>query len=458
MLRRPLRRAAVLSLGALLALAGTAAADTVLGDAITATPGSDFIGEYGPGATVEGDAEFVVICSGLEHIDPKQSVVLTGDGGNAPTGGEIVSVSTATLTPLTMTWGPDGEGCPDPVPSYAGVATSHVVMRAPTTTGMYTFTIKWTRSLTPDGNNDLGAFGRTPTSMTFTIRVVDHIPPPNTPPVLSVPASFSVEGDTTGGWTSNWTVSATDAEDATAPTPSCTPAAGDVLPLGTTTVSCSVQDSAGAVDNGTFGVTVEDTRAPSLSGVPGDISVTTNDPGGRTVAFETPSADDIVDASPTVTCSPESGSHFDVGTTTVACTASDASGNQRDGRFLVSVTYDPPPPQSHEASAIWLEPVAGGTSTFVANRGRTIPVKVSLFIDGDHRSSGEAVLGVASCDGGASTDMPLTWSGGRWNVSLDTSALSAACYTVSASIDGLVAGSFTLELRGSEVAKASTKR
>jgi hypothetical protein len=54
--------------------------------------------------------------------------------------------------------------------------------------------------------------------------------------------------------------------------------------------------------------------------------------------------------------------------------------------------------------------------------------------------------------------MPLLRGGGRWNVSLDTSSLSASCYTVTASIDGLTAGAFTLELRGDEVAKASAKR
>ena len=458
MLRRPLRRAAVLSLGVLLAFAGTATADSVLGDAIVATPeveGSKALGDFSPGATVEADAQFFVVCAGVQHIDPNQSVVLTGAGGTAPLDGAILSVSTATLTPLTMAWGPDGEGCPDPNPSYAGQATSHVVMRAPTTLGNYTFTIMWTRSLTPDGNNDGSAFSRTPTSVNFTMRVVANTPPPNAPPVLNVPTSFEVEGDTSGGWNSSWTVSATDAEDDPDPTPTCTPAAGPVLLVGTTTVSCTVQDDAGAVVTKTFDVTVVDTTAPTLHDVPGDISVTSTDPGGRTVTFDPPSATDVVDTSPNVVCDAESGQHFDVGTTPVTCTARDDSGNTRSGSFQVTVAFVAPP---HTASAVWLEPVAGGSSTFVANRGRTIPVKVNLLVDGRQRSTGDAVLSLTPCGGGTTINKSLEWSGGRWNVSLDTSSLSASCYTVTASIDGLTAGSFTLELRGDEAANASPKR
>ena len=56
------------------------------------------------------------------------------------------------------------------------------------------------------------------------------------------------------------------------------------------------------------------------------------------------------------------------------------------------------------------------------------------------------------------TSLPLTWSGGRWNVSLDTSSLSGSCYTITATINDLVGGSFTLEVRDGEVAKASLKK
>ena len=458
MLRRPFRRAVGLSLGALLLFAGTAAADSVQADnVVPIINGSHFLGDVAAGGTVAADVDFVVACIGLQHIDANQSVVLTGNGGIRPLDGEIVSVSTATLRPLAIPWGVDGQGCPDPVPSYAGEAVSHVVLRAPTTTGTHVFTVQWSRSLTPAGVNDANAFTRSATSINFSVRVVA-----NTSPVLSVPASFDVDGDTTGGWMAEWSsVSAADAEDEPDPAPSCTPTAGTKLLLGTTTtVTCTVTDSAGASDTETFDVTVVDRTPPTLAALPDDITVTTADATGRNVEFATPTATDVVDATPSVACAPASGGHFDVGTSTVTCTAADDAGNQDAGTFTVTVVYEPPPPPpppADTASAIWLEPVAGSGSTFVANHGRTVPVKVRLFVGDRERTTGDASLRLTACGTTWSVDLPLTWSGGRWNVSLDTSTYPASCYTVEAWIAGSKAGSFTLDLRGDPAAKASVK-
>ena len=452
--RRPLRRAAVLSLGVLLAFAGTAAADSVQADSVVPiVSGSHFLGDVAPGGTVSTDVQFVIVCAGIQHVDAGQSAVLTGSGGIAPLDGEIVSASAATLDPLQIPWGADGQGCPDPVPSYAGGVLSHVVLRAPTTVGTHTFTVQWTRSLTPEGVNDTNAFGRTPTSINFSLRVVDA-PPQNTAPTLPVPASFSVEGDSLGGWTSNWTVSATDAEDEPDPIPSCSPAAGTVLPVGVTTVNCSVTDSGGKTTADHFDVTVTDVKAPTLSGVPSDITVSTSDPGGTTVTFESPTANDIVDGPRSVTCSPQSGDVFTVGTTEVICTAKDKTGNPASDTFNVTVRYVAP----RTASAVWLEPVAGASSTFVANRGRVVPIKVLLYVNRAAVSTGDAALQLTPCGGGTTTSLPLAWSGGRWSVSLDTSSLPASCYTITATINDLVAGSLTLEVRDGDTTKALPKR
>ncbi len=121
--------------------------------------------------------------------------------------------------------------------------------------------------------------------------------------------------------------------------------------------------------------------------------------------------------------------------------------------FDVTVQFVAP----HTANAMWLEPVGGGGSTYEANRGRTIPIKVRLFVDGDERTAGDASLRLTPCGGGTSMDLALAWGGGRWNHSLDTSILSATCYKVTATIDGLTAGSFTLALEGSESAKTNSK-
>lgn len=448
---RSFRRAAALSLGALLAFAGTASADLLFPDGDAMTPvidGTRHLGDVSPGGTVSRDVRFLIVCAGLQHVDANQSVVLTGNGGTEPLDGKIVSASTVTLTPLTTAWAPDGQGCPDPVPSHEGGVLSHVVLRAPTTAGMHSFTVAWSRSFEPAGNRDGNAFNLLPTSVTFTMRVLA-----NAAPTLTVPASLTKEGNTTGGWSAEWSdVSATDPEDDPDPTPTCAPPAGEVVPLDTTQVTCSVTDSAGAKVSKSFNVTVEDTTPPTLL-VPADITVTTSDPGGRVVTFADPSASDVVDDSPDVSCSHPSGFKFDPGTTPVTCTATDASNNSSTDSFDVTVQFV----ASHTANAMWLEPVGGGGSTYEANRGRTIPIKVRLFVDSVEQTSGDAALRLTPCGGGATVPMPLEWGGGRWNHSLDTSMLGASCYQVGAVINGLNAGSFTLELRGAEAAKTAPK-
>ena len=64
--------------------------------------------------------------------------------------------------------------------------------------------------------------------------------------------------------------------------------------------------------------------------MPADIATTTT--GASTVVTWTdPTATDDVDPAPTVGCTPPSGSAFDLGTTTVTCTATDATGNSTVG-------------------------------------------------------------------------------------------------------------------------------
>ena len=134
---------------------------------------------------------------------------------------------------------------------------------------------------------------------------------------------------------------------------------GRNLPLGRTTVTCTVQDSAGATDTESFEVKVVDTTAPTLGPLPDDIRVTTNDPTGRTVTFTTPTASDVVDESPSVTCAPTNGDHFDVGRTPVTCTAVDSEGNSRAATFFVTVVYEPRRPLTRRPRSGWSPSVAG---------------------------------------------------------------------------------------------------
>jgi X-Pro dipeptidyl-peptidase len=89
-----------------------------------------------------------------------------------------------------------------------------------------------------------------------------------------------------------------------------------------------------ATDSGGF---VADTTAPVLA--PQDMTVYSSDPTGTNVTLAPP-VTDTQDPSPTVTCNPASGTRFQVGTTPVTCTATDANGNtSAPASFNVTVRY-----------------------------------------------------------------------------------------------------------------------
>ena len=441
---RTLRRSAAIAVASTLAFAGVAAADTLRADGDVVAPDVQnvvYLGAVAPSSEVVAHVGFALKCSSTSHVDPGQTVTLDLESSSHFGDGDVLSVSQATLGPVPADWTVDGDFCPFPAPVLAGGTTSEVHLKAPSGVGVgFSYTLFYSRRLSPGGVDDDNTWGFSSTAVTFLLDVVS-----NTAPILHLPSDMTVEGDTTGGWTAAFSATATDAEDAPAPTPSCQPAVGDVIPLGTTTVNCSVIDSGGMKAAGSFDVTVTDTTAPTLSGMPGDQAVNTGDPSGARLTYATPHATDIVDASPSVRCSPTSGWLFPVGTTAVTCTATDRSGNSTSKSFDVVDRYVAP----HAATALWGEPVTSPGDVFTANPGRTIPVKVRLFVDGVEAMTGAARLTLTPCGGTAAEwSGALTRGGGRWNASIDTSDFAGACYTVRASIDGLVAGSFRLDLRG----------
>ena len=167
----------------------------------------------------------------------------------------------------------------------------------------------------------------------LTITVVD-----TTAPTITTPGSFSVEATGPSGATVTYSASASDIVDGSV-TANCTPASGGTFALGPTTVNCTASDSHGNNGSAQFTVSVVDTTPPTLSNIPGNISVAATGPGGTVVNWTAPTATDTVDGSPTVSCSPASGSTFGLGPTTVSCTASDSSGNTSAAqKFTVTVT------------------------------------------------------------------------------------------------------------------------
>ena len=85
-------------------------------------------------------------------------------------------------------------------------------------------------------------------------------------------------------------------------------------------------------------LTRADTTKPQLK-LPSDITAEATGPDGADVTY-TASASDLVDGAVGVTCDPDSGSTFGLGTTTVNCSATDAAGNKATGSFKVKVAYD----------------------------------------------------------------------------------------------------------------------
>jgi hypothetical protein len=128
------------------------------------------------------------------------------------------------------------------------------------------------------------------------------------------------------------------------------------------------KDAAGNEAKGSFNVIVKDTKAPELT-VPGDMSIKATGTDGA-IATYTATAKDLVDTDPTVTCTPESGSTFPVGTTTVTCIATDDSGNKATGTFKVSVTL---------TMAGFYQPVDMGSTINTVKAGSTVPFKFEIF-------------------------------------------------------------------------------
>lgn len=161
-----------------------------------------------------------------------------------------------------------------------------------------------------------------------------------TPPILTLPANITAEATGPTGAVVAFAAWGTDAVNGVIAA-TCTPASGSTFPIATTTVSCTVSDLTGHTASGAFTVTVRDTTPPVLH-LPATITAEAVFPGEAKVNY-TATATDAVSGNVPVTCTPKSGSKFHMGTTAVACTASDTRGNVANGSFNVIVRDTTPP-------------------------------------------------------------------------------------------------------------------
>lgn len=117
----------------------------------------------------------------------------------------------------------------------------------------------------------------------------------------------------------------------------CVPPSGSVFPVGVTPGSCTADDAAGNQGSDPFNVTVLDVEAPVLT-CPADIELDLPPQSqGQNVDFDDPLVADNCPGSGAPLCDPASGDLFPAGTTTVDCSASDASGNEGTCSFSVTL-------------------------------------------------------------------------------------------------------------------------
>jgi len=116
----------------------------------------------------------------------------------------------------------------------------------------------------------------------------------------------------------------------------------NTFPVGSTIVNCTASNGVAPDASCSFTVIVHDTQPPAIT-CPANIFVAAGldvgascAPTSKTVSYPPPTATDNCPGV-TVVCNPPSGSVFPVGTTTVTCIATDASGNTASCSFTVSV-------------------------------------------------------------------------------------------------------------------------
>ncbi|HJQ23958.1 MAG TPA: HYR domain-containing protein, partial [Blastocatellia bacterium] len=159
-------------------------------------------------------------------------------------------------------------------------------------------------------------------------------------PQITCPASPVMANAATGACSANVSFNVT-ASGIPVPTVNCAPPSGSSFPVGTTTVICTASNGVLPNASCSFTVKINDTQPPVfVNGCPAAVSAVTQITcpmaASQSVAYQTPAVSDNCPGA-TVACAPPSGSVFAVGTTSVSCTATDASGNTASCSFAVKV-------------------------------------------------------------------------------------------------------------------------
>lgn len=223
---------------------------------------------------------------------------------------------------------------------------------------------------------------------------------------------------------------------------SCDPPSGQgvVLGLGSQAIICKATDLGGNTTTAEFRFEVRDTTPPTLS-VPANI-VTSTTGTTATVSYQVTATDTVgavlscTSASPGVTSSDlTKGGSFPVGTSTVACTATDAAGNIAAKSFTVTV------------SGLLYSGLDGVYAKDSKRINSTVPLDFGFTDSSGSRvdsplaqplvkvySSGKTcvagTLGTLIASFPGSSDYRYTASSRNWRFNWKTTGLTAGCYNI----------------------------
>ncbi|MBF8297257.1 MAG: hypothetical protein HW389_3802, partial [Bacteroidetes bacterium] len=128
--------------------------------------------------------------------------------------------------------------------------------------------------------------------------------------------------------------------------------AGNVFPVGVTTITYTATDGAGNSASLTQTVTVIDNTPPIINGCPQNIfAVVTYDQTGSTISWTAPTSSD--NCSATLTSNYAPGATFPPGTTAVTYTATDPAGNTATCSFTVTVNRSPSCSATPSIAQLW---------------------------------------------------------------------------------------------------------
>jgi gliding motility-associated-like protein len=167
----------------------------------------------------------------------------------------------------------------------------------------------------------------------FNVIVQDN----TNPVIIGCPSNITVNANASCQAIVNWTAPTVSDNCGGTLTLNTTKNPGTVFNLGTTIVTYTAADAAGNTSTCSFNVTVTDNTNPVIAGCPSNITVSANASCQATVNWSLPTVSDNCGGTLSLTSTRNPGTIFNLGTTVVTYTASDAVGNISTCSFNVTV-------------------------------------------------------------------------------------------------------------------------